>query len=128
MILYCHNVCVRGLNIEKTIIRSYKNGFSGFAAKLTKDEAQVLRRKAGVVSVFADPIYQPHTTRSWDFLQQTAVLVDSSPNSDGTTPSPPPPAYDPIIGLLDTGIIRLCIILNHFVVLFIFIYIFFCPN
>ncbi|OAY86036.1 CO(2)-response secreted protease [Ananas comosus] len=104
MILYCHNVCVRGLNIEKTIIRSYKNGFSGFAAKLTKDEAQVLRRKAGVVSVFADPIYQPHTTRSWDFLQQTAVLVDSSPNSDGTTPSPPPPAYDPIIGLLDTGI------------------------
>ncbi|XP_020094133.1 CO(2)-response secreted protease-like isoform X2 [Ananas comosus] len=98
------SVLTRGLNIEKTIIRSYKNGFSGFAAKLTKDEAQALRRKAGVVSVFADPIYQPHTTRSWDFLQQTAVVVDSSPNSDGTTPSPAPPAYDPIIGLLDTGI------------------------
>lgn len=68
---------------------------------MTAEEAKVIAKKPGVVSVFPDPNYQLHTTHSWDFLKyQTAVKIDSgppsSPASDGS--------YDTIIGLLDTGI------------------------
>lgn len=83
------------------IIHTYKHGFTGFAARLTAEEAKFIAKKPGVVSVFPDPNYQLHTTHSWDFLKyQTAVKIDSgppsSPASDGS--------YDTIIGLLDTGI------------------------
>jgi hypothetical protein len=59
-----------------------------------------MRRKPGVVSVFVDPVYKPHTTRSWDFLQQDLVVIDSRSNSDS---NPSSATADTIIGLLDTG-------------------------
>ncbi|XP_008800183.2 CO(2)-response secreted protease-like [Phoenix dactylifera] len=95
------SVLQRGQHAEKTLIRSYRHGFSGFAARLSKEEALAIGRKAGVVSVFVDPIYQLHTTRSWDFLQQTMVETDPNPDSD---PASSTQASDTIIGILDTGI------------------------
>lgn len=99
------------------VVRQYKHGFSGFAARLSEAEAAALRRKPGVVSVFADPVYHLHTTRSWDFLQQTAaVKIDAAaaaarrhayhkPAATAVDPSPSSsPAADTIIGLLDSGI------------------------
>ncbi|OEL13525.1 CO(2)-response secreted protease [Dichanthelium oligosanthes] len=102
-------VLKRGRRADSVVVRQYKHGFSGFAARLSKDEAAALRRRPGVVSVFADPVYQLHTTRSWDFLQQTAVKIDAAARGprnktaadDG---SPSSPAADTIIGLLDSGI------------------------
>ncbi|GJN09956.1 hypothetical protein PR202_ga28013 [Eleusine coracana subsp. coracana] len=90
-------VLKRGQKAETVIVQQYKHGFSGFAARLSKDEAASLRTRHGVVSVFADPVYQLHTTRSWDFLQQTAVKIDSKAAATS-------PATDTIIGLLDSGI------------------------
>lgn len=82
------------------IVHTYKHGFTGFAARLSAEEAKVIAKKTGVVSVFPDPNYQLHTTHSWDFLKyQTAVKIDSSPPS-----SPEAGSYDSIIGILDTGI------------------------
>lgn len=106
-------VLKRGQRADSVVVRQYKHGFSGFAARLSKDEAAALRRKPGVVSVFRDPVYQLHTTRSWDFLQQTEVKVDSAPRrrrrpgntkaeNDGGSSSPA--TTDTIIGLLDSGI------------------------
>ncbi|KAL6897336.1 hypothetical protein ACP4OV_007032 [Aristida adscensionis] len=108
-------VLKRGQRAESVVVQQYKHGFSGFAARLSNDEAAALRRKPGVVSVFADPVYQLHTTRSWDFLQQTAVKIDSSifarPRSPGggaakaaAAASSSSPTTDTIIGLLDSGI------------------------
>ncbi|CAN6223032.1 unnamed protein product [Urochloa humidicola] len=112
-------VLKRGRRADSVVVRQYKHGFSGFAARLSKAEAAALRRKPGVVSVFPDPVYQLHTTRSWDFLQQTAVKVDAAAAirrgrgahhrapavADGAdSPPPPSPATDTIIGLLDSGI------------------------
>ncbi|CAN6203646.1 unnamed protein product [Urochloa humidicola] len=108
-------VLKRGRRADNVVVRQYKHGFSGFAARLSEAEAAALRRNPGVVSVFPDPVYQLHTTRSWDFLQQTAVKIDATAGAGrrggaharhkgaaaATADSPP---ADTIIGLLDTGI------------------------
>nr|CAB3452654.1 unnamed protein product [Digitaria exilis] len=102
-------VLKRGQTADSVVVRQYKHGFSGFAARLTGDEAAALRRKPGVVSVFADPVYQLHTTRSWDFLQQDAVKVDAaaarrSGAHNSNKASGDDPSSNTIIGLLDSGI------------------------
>ncbi|KAF8406620.1 hypothetical protein HHK36_008710 [Tetracentron sinense] len=87
---------------ENALVHSYTNGFSGFAARLSEKEAGVIAQKPGVVSVFADPILQLHTTRSWDFLQyQTDLETNSNSGLDSDSVSH---KSDTIIGILDTGI------------------------
>ncbi|KAK4275082.1 hypothetical protein QN277_018221 [Acacia crassicarpa] len=82
---------------ERALVHNYKNGFSGFAAHLSQEEADSIAKKPGVVSVFKDPILKLHTTRSWDFLNhQTQVKIDSVSASSSSS--------DTIIGILDTGI------------------------
>ncbi|CAJ1973193.1 unnamed protein product [Sphenostylis stenocarpa] len=86
---------------EKALVRNYKYGFSGFAARLTKEEANSLVHEPGVVSVFPDPILKLHTTRSWDFLKaQSTPLKSHSPNRASNTA----PSSDIVIGILDSGI------------------------
>ncbi|XP_010266013.1 PREDICTED: CO(2)-response secreted protease-like [Nelumbo nucifera] len=88
--------------MQERLVYSYRNGFSGFAAHLTEEEAGAMVQKPGVVSVFEDPVLQLHTTRSWDFLQyQTDLKRDSNPSSDSDTLTQ---GSDTIIGILDTGI------------------------
>jgi len=90
--------CARKKN---TVVHSYQHGFTGFAARLSALEAQQLAKHPGVVSVFPDPIFQLHTTRSWDFLlYETSLLIDSYPHSN---PDLPLQGSDAIIGILDTG-------------------------
>jgi len=83
---------------EKALVHNYKYGFSGFAARLSKNEANSIAQQPGVVSVFPDPILKLHTTRSWDFLKsQTYVEIDNTLSS--STPS----SSDIVIGMLDSG-------------------------
>ncbi|RLN35473.1 subtilisin-like protease SBT5.3 isoform X1 [Panicum miliaceum] len=82
----------RGQRPDGVVVRQNRHGFSGFAARLSKDQAAALRRRPGVVSVFADPVYQLHTTRSWDFLQQAAVKIDAAARRRG---APKAAAGDP---------------------------------
>ncbi|CAH9080836.1 unnamed protein product [Cuscuta epithymum] len=99
--------------VESTaLVHTYTNGFSGFAARLTEEQAQSIAQKPGVVSVFPDPILQLHTTRSWDFLDffsgqhfdpkqkpsSPPHFAASATSSSSSTPQ------DTIIGFLDTGI------------------------
>ncbi|KAE8671940.1 Cucumisin [Hibiscus syriacus] len=74
------------------LLYSYHRSFNGFAAKLTKDEADALREKDGVVSVFLSQKMQLHTTRSWDFMGFSKKVLRSVIESDI------------IVGMLDTGI------------------------
>ncbi|KAK7352223.1 hypothetical protein VNO80_17642 [Phaseolus coccineus] len=86
---------------ENALVRNYRHGFSGFAARLSKEEANSIAQKPGVVSVFPDPILKLYTTRSWYFLeQQTRVEVDTKPNRLSNSSS----SSDIILGILDTGI------------------------
>lgn len=86
---------------ENALVHTYRHGFSGFAARMSEEDARSIAQKPGVVSVFPDPLLELHTTRSWDFLKyQTALEIDSQPNPDSGSSSL---GSDTIIGILDTG-------------------------
>lgn len=75
------------------VVRSYKRGFNGFAAKLTDKEREKLADMKEVVSIFSSRSFQLQTTRSWDFMglnekMNRDILVES----------------DIIVGVIDTGI------------------------
>lgn len=80
-----------------SILYSYKNSFSGFAAKLSHSQAKAIADLPGVVCVMPNKILNMHTTHSWEFLQ----LNPSSPNgllSRGKM------GEDIVVGVIDTGI------------------------
>ncbi|KAI5402788.1 CO(2)-response secreted protease [Lathyrus oleraceus] len=83
---------------KKALIHNYKHGFSGFAARLSKNEANSIAQQPGVVSVFPDHIMKLHTTRSWDFLKSLPHIEVDNKLSNSSSSS------DIIIGMLDTGI------------------------
>ncbi|ESW03415.1 hypothetical protein PHAVU_011G012100 [Phaseolus vulgaris] len=82
---------------KSSILYSYKHGFSGFAARLTKHQAEAIAKFPGVVSVIPNGIHKLHTTRSWDFIgihHSTSKSALSNSNlGEGA-----------IIGVIDTGI------------------------
>ncbi|GAU24960.1 hypothetical protein TSUD_311950 [Trifolium subterraneum] len=84
---------------ENALVHNYKYGFSGFAARLSENEANSIAQQSGVVSVFPDPILKLQTTRSWDFLQlQTHVKIDNAFSNSSFVSS------DVVIGMIDSGI------------------------
>ncbi|XP_017969916.1 PREDICTED: subtilisin-like protease SBT4.14 [Theobroma cacao] len=78
---------------KESMIYSYTKTFNAFAAKLSKDEADMLQEMDEVVSVFPNRYHKLHTTRSWDFigLPQTARRKLKMERNI-------------VVGLLDTGI------------------------
>lgn len=82
---------------EQSILYSYKHGFSGFAAILTKSQAEVIADHPEVVAVVPNRVLRVQTTRSWDFLRVKSQLIDGilskAHHGAGTT-----------IGIIDTGI------------------------
>ncbi|PHT30764.1 hypothetical protein CQW23_29684 [Capsicum baccatum] len=69
---------------ENAKVHSYKHSFSGFATHLSEAEAQSPAQYPGVVSIFPDPVFQLHTTRSWDFLRDQYEFVRDLPYSSGS--------------------------------------------
>ncbi|KAK9062922.1 hypothetical protein SSX86_020112 [Deinandra increscens subsp. villosa] len=99
-----HNMLLNSLVQRNAVLHNYQNSFLGFAAHLTKKEADEIAREAGVVSVFPDPILQLHTTRSWDFLKYHAGVEIDSRYGAKYNISSANAASDTIIGVMDTGI------------------------
>ncbi|XP_059434013.1 cucumisin-like [Corylus avellana] len=75
-----------------SLLYSYSRSFSGFAVKLTEQEAKKMAGMEGVVSVFPNEQKKLHTTRSWDFLGFSQQVQRTAVESNI------------IIGVLDTGI------------------------
>ncbi|XP_060671702.1 cucumisin [Ziziphus jujuba] len=75
-----------------TLLHSYKRSFNGFAAKLTKEEAEKMAGMEGVVSMFPSQKMNLHTTKSWDFIGFPQNVKRSTMESNI------------IIGVFDTGI------------------------
>lgn len=92
--------CIRS---GKTPMHRYKHGFSGFAAHLSEDEAHLMAKQPGVVSVFPDQMLQLHTTRSWDFLVQESYQRDTYFSEINYGQESEVHEGDTIIGFLDSG-------------------------
>ncbi|KAL5791053.1 hypothetical protein ACOSQ2_005941 [Xanthoceras sorbifolium] len=82
---------------KDSIMYSYKHGFSGFAAILTRPQAKLIADLPGVVRVVPNRILSLHTTRSWDFLQVKPHIVNGLLSKSHS-------GYGSIIGVMDTGI------------------------
>lgn len=77
---------------------SYSNGFRGFAAKLTKEQASKMAEMPGVVSVFPNTKRMLHTTHSWDFM---GLGMDEAMEIPGFSTKN---QENVIIGFIDTGV------------------------
>ncbi|KAK0580478.1 hypothetical protein LWI29_002405 [Acer saccharum] len=83
---------------KDSIMYSYKHGFSGFAAVLTRPQAKLIADLPGVVHVVPNRILSLHTTRSWDFLRVKPHILN------GLLSKSTHSSYGSIIGVMDTGI------------------------
>jgi len=99
-ILRQYLTCIRS---GKTPMHRYKHGFSGFAAHLSEDEAHLIAKQPGVLSVFPDQMLQLHTTRSWDFLVQESYQRDTYFTEMNYEQESEMHEGDTIIGFLDSG-------------------------
>ncbi|KAL3738615.1 hypothetical protein ACJRO7_020056 [Eucalyptus globulus] len=82
-------------NQEQRMVHSYRHALSGFAAKLTAEEAKAIRNRNGVLYVRPERVLSLHTTRTPEFLglRQEVGLWKDSNFGKGV-----------IIGVLDSGI------------------------
>ncbi|EPS72428.1 serine protease, partial [Genlisea aurea] len=80
---------------KSPIVHSYRNVFSGFAAKLSEVDVEFVRRRKGFISATPQRVLQLHTTRSPEFmgLRRDFGLWKDSDYGKGV-----------IVGVLDTGI------------------------
>ncbi|KAF5188703.1 Subtilisin-like protease SBT1.6 [Thalictrum thalictroides] len=77
---------------------SYTHSFTGFAAKLTQDQALEMTKMPGVVSVFPNAKTKLHTTHSWDFM---GLATDEQMEIPGYSTKN---QHNVIIAFIDTGI------------------------
>ncbi|KAF8050751.1 hypothetical protein N665_1891s0001 [Sinapis alba] len=80
-----------------SMVYSYRHGFSGFAAKLTKSEAKKIADLPEVVNVIPDSFYKLKTTRTWDYLGLSASSPKNLLNETNM-------GEQIIIGIIDTGV------------------------
>ncbi|MED6173272.1 hypothetical protein PIB30_057795 [Stylosanthes scabra] len=85
---------LNGSNPTKSLVRSYKRSFNGFAAMLTNEQAAKLIEMEGVVSVFPSKTLQTQTTRSWDFLGLPIKAAKKQQSTESNL----------VVGVIDTGI------------------------
>ncbi|CAI0378249.1 unnamed protein product [Linum tenue] len=81
---------------EESILYSYKHGFSGFAAALTKSQAKLIADSPGVVWVARNRILTTQTTRSWDYLKVKPELPNGIASRGHS-------GAGSIVGVMDTG-------------------------
>ncbi|MBA0796334.1 hypothetical protein Gohar_007111 [Gossypium harknessii] len=78
---------------KESIVYSYTSSFNAFAAKLSENEAEMLKGLDEVASVFPNRYRKPHTTKSWDFIGLPLTAKRNLKFERNI-----------IVGLLDTGI------------------------
>ncbi|KAG7601979.1 unnamed protein product [Arabidopsis thaliana] len=82
---------------SESIVHSYRNGFSGFAAHLTDSQAEQISEHPDVVQVTPNTFYELQTTRTFDYLG----LSHSTPKG---LLHEAKMGEDIIIGVLDSGV------------------------
>ncbi|GER44641.1 subtilase family protein [Striga asiatica] len=88
-------------NHSSKLVHVYNTVFHGFSAKLTPRQAQQLKERPWVVSVFPDRVYNLHTTRTPYFL---GLYGDTYHTVAGPLLTDSDYGSNVIIGFLDSGI------------------------
>ncbi|KAM1730899.1 hypothetical protein PS1_016879 [Malus domestica] len=86
---------LKSVSDSADMLYAYKTIFHGFATRLTAEEAGLLEKQSGILSVLPERTYELHTTRTPEFLglgKSEALL----PATDK--------ASDLIVGVVDTGV------------------------
>uniref|UniRef100_A0A7N0RIE6 Subtilisin-like protease SBT1.7 n=1 Tax=Kalanchoe fedtschenkoi TaxID=63787 RepID=A0A7N0RIE6_KALFE len=93
--LQWYEASLKSVSESATVLYSYKNVIHGFSARITDEEAELLQKQEGVLSVVPELVYELHTTRTPEFLG-LGEGGDSIPASGSVS--------DVIVGVLDTGV------------------------
>ncbi|ESQ55205.1 hypothetical protein EUTSA_v10027359mg, partial [Eutrema salsugineum] len=89
---------------QKSMIYSYKHGFSGFAALLTSSQAKKISEHPEVVHVIPNRILKLKTTRTWDYLGLSPIPTSFSSSSAKGLLHNTNMGSEAIIGVIDSGI------------------------
>ncbi|KAK7351600.1 hypothetical protein VNO77_11167 [Canavalia gladiata] len=93
--LLWYDSSLKSVSDSAEMLYTYKHVAHGFSARLTTQEADLLAKQSGVISIIPEVRYELHTTRTPEFLglEKTSTLSLSSGKQS-----------DVIIGVLDTGV------------------------
>ncbi|XP_030454346.1 subtilisin-like protease SBT1.7 [Syzygium oleosum] len=86
---------LKSVSDEADMLYTYNSVLHGFSARLTVEEAELLGKQAGILSVMPEVRYELHTTRTPEFLglgKSEVVYPESNL------------ASEVIVGVLDTGV------------------------
>ncbi|PON91083.1 Peptidase S8, subtilisin-related [Trema orientale] len=86
---------LKSVSESANMFYTYNHATHGFATRLSEKEAELLKRRQGVLSVIPEMRYEPLTTRTHEFLglENTAPFLPGSKILS-----------DLVIGVLDTGV------------------------
>jgi len=87
---------LKSVSESADMLYTYNNIIHGFSTQLTPEEAELLEKQSGILSVLPEMIYKLHTTHTPEFLglgKSDAVLLPASASLS-----------EVIVGVLDTGV------------------------
>lgn len=93
--LQWYDSSLKSVSESADILYTYNNVIHGFSTRLTPEEAELLEKQQGILSVLPEMVYELHTTRTPEFLglgRSDAVFPTSGSVSDV------------VVGVLDTGV------------------------
>ncbi|CAM9002280.1 unnamed protein product [Rhodiola kirilowii] len=93
--LQWYDASLKSVSQTSAMLYSYENVIHGFSTRMTAEEAGLLAKQVGILSVVPEMVYELHTTRTPDFLG-LGKGSDSIPASGSVS--------DVIVGVLDTGV------------------------
>ncbi|XP_061961642.1 subtilisin-like protease SBT1.7 [Populus nigra] len=86
---------LKSVSESANMLYAYNNIIHGFSTRLTPEEAELLEKQPGILSVLPEMIYKLHTTHSPEFL--------GLEKSDAVPPASAS-VSEVIVGVLDTGV------------------------
>ncbi|EEF52306.1 Xylem serine proteinase 1 precursor, putative [Ricinus communis] len=93
--LQWYDSSLKSVSESADMLYDYNNVIHGFSTRLTSEEAELLEKQEGIISVLPEMIYELHTTRTPEFLglgKSEAFF----PTSDSVS--------EVVVGVLDTGV------------------------
>ncbi|KAF9687512.1 hypothetical protein SADUNF_Sadunf02G0101300 [Salix dunnii] len=94
--LQWYDISLKSVSESADMLYTYSNIIHGFSTQLTPEEAGLLEKQSGILSVLPEMIYKLHTTHTPEFLglgKSDAVLLPTSASLS-----------EVIVGVLDTGV------------------------